>query len=66
MSDFIDSTGDDRVINNVMRHGYRVLTDREKETMQKLKDDGLALGNCSTASAAAANWQSPKPRSKRQ
>jgi hypothetical protein len=34
MSDFVDSTGDDRVINNVMRHGYRVLTEREKETMQ--------------------------------
>jgi hypothetical protein len=43
MSDFVDSTGDDRVINNVMRHGYRVLTEREKETMLKLKDDGLAF-----------------------
>jgi hypothetical protein len=39
----VSSTSDDRTINNVMRHGYRVLSDEEKATMQKLKDDGLAF-----------------------
>lgn len=39
----VSSTSDDRTINNVMRHAYRVLTDEEKAAMQKIKDDGLAL-----------------------
>lgn len=37
------STSDQRVVNNVMRHNYRVLSDAEKVSMQKVKDDGLAL-----------------------
>jgi hypothetical protein len=43
MSDTVNSTSDERTINNVMRHGYRVLSDDEKSQMQKLKDDGLAF-----------------------
>lgn len=39
----VDSTSDERTVNNVMRHGYRVLSDDEKAAMQKIKDDGLAL-----------------------
>ena len=39
----VTSTSDDRTVNNVMRHAYRVLSDKEKATMQKIKDDGLAL-----------------------
>jgi hypothetical protein len=39
--DTVASTSDDRTINNVMRHGYRVLSDREKEAMQAVKDEGL-------------------------
>jgi len=39
--DVIDSTSDDRTQNNVMRHGYRVLSDEEKAQMQRLKDLGL-------------------------
>ena len=39
----VDSTSDERTINNVMRHGYRVLSDAEKAQMQKVKDDGLAF-----------------------
>ena len=39
----VDSTSDARTVNNVMRHAYRVLTDDEKATMQKIKDDGLAM-----------------------
>ncbi len=40
-NDSVDSTSDERTVNNVMRHQYRVLTDEEKAAMQKLKDDGL-------------------------
>ena len=39
----IDSTSDERVVNNVMRHEYRVLSAAEKAAMQSLKDDGLAF-----------------------
>lgn len=43
MMDTVDSTSDDRTINNVMRHAYRVLTDDEKASMQAVKDKGLEL-----------------------
>lgn len=36
-----DSTSDQRVVNNVMRHAYRVLSDDEKLDMQSIKDAGL-------------------------
>jgi len=39
----VDSTSDERTINNVMRHGYRVLDDEEKANMQKVKDMGLEV-----------------------
>jgi hypothetical protein len=45
MTDTVSSTSDERTINNVMRHGYRILTDDEKSAMQKIKDDGLAFWN---------------------
>jgi hypothetical protein len=37
----IESTSDDRTVNNTMRHKYRVLTDDEKKQMEKIKDMGL-------------------------
>ena len=37
----VASTSDQRIVNNVMRHAYRVLTEEEKALMQKLKDMGL-------------------------
>ena len=37
----MESTSDDRVKNNVVRHEYRVLDPYEKETMKTLKDRGL-------------------------
>ena len=43
MTTFVTSTGDDGVINNVMRHEYRVLSDDEKQMMQSIKDKGLEL-----------------------
>lgn len=37
----VPSTSDQRTVNNVMRHEYKVLTDDEKAAMQKIKDMGL-------------------------
>lgn len=39
----VDSASDERTVNNVMRHQYRVLSDAEKAQMQTLKDKGLEL-----------------------
>lgn len=39
----VDSTSDERTVNNVMRHAYRVLSDQEKADIQALKDQGLRM-----------------------
>lgn len=39
----VNSTSDERTVNNVMRHAYRVLSDAEKSQMQAIKDKGLEL-----------------------
>lgn len=39
----VDSASDACVVNNVMRHEYRVLSDDEKRRMQAVKDHGLAF-----------------------
>ena len=41
MTETVSSTSDERVVNNVMRHEYRVLNDDEKALMKDLKDKGL-------------------------
>lgn len=41
----VPSTSDARTVNNVMRHAYRVLSEDEKQAMQKIKDMGLELHN---------------------
>jgi hypothetical protein len=38
-----DSTSDDRIANNTMRHRYRVLTEHEKQSVQSVKDRGLEM-----------------------
>lgn len=43
MSETVSSTSDERTVNNVMRHQYRVLSDEEKAHMQRIKDMGLEL-----------------------
>ncbi|KPL56171.1 hypothetical protein ABB55_27660 [Prosthecomicrobium hirschii] len=43
MTKVVDSSSDERTVNNVMRHAYRALSEPEKATMQKIKDDGLAF-----------------------
>lgn len=37
----IESTSDERTVNNTMRHAYRVLSDAEKANMTAIKDMGL-------------------------
>lgn len=37
------STSDERVVNNTVRHAYRVLNEDEKAAMQRIKDLGLEL-----------------------
>ncbi|GLI99170.1 hypothetical protein [Sphingobium sp. BS19] len=44
----VDSTSDERTVNNVMRHAYRVLSDDEKAQMQAIKDAGLSFHNMLT------------------
>lgn len=39
----VDSASDQRTVNNVMRHEYRVLTDEEKAKMKAIKDKGAEL-----------------------
>ena len=55
----VSSTSNERTVNNVMRHQYRVLSDDEKAAMQKVKDMGLefhdllsSLGNSRELSLA--------------
>lgn len=43
--DMVDSTADNRTVNNVMRHEYKVLTDTEKEQMRLIKDQGMLFYN---------------------
>lgn len=43
MNNSVSSVSDERVVNNVMRHAYRVLSDEEKAAMSEIKDKGLAF-----------------------
>jgi hypothetical protein len=45
----VDSTSDERTVNNVMRHEYRVLTDTEKSEMKAIKDTGLEFHDLLTS-----------------
>ncbi len=45
-SETVESTSDDRTVNNLMRHQYRVLSDTEKGQMQTIKDLGLEFVQC--------------------
>lgn len=46
----MDSTSNERVVNNVMRHEYRALTEAEKELMKDIKDAGQRFhGYCDAA-----------------
>lgn len=43
MAETVNSAGDDRTRNNVMRHEYRILNSDEKELMRQVKDAGVAF-----------------------
>lgn len=43
MENHVDSSSDQRTVNNVMRHEYRVLSEAEKQNMKHLKDMGAAF-----------------------
>lgn len=36
----VDSTSNERTVNNTMRHQYRVLSEEEKKQMRNIKDMG--------------------------
>ena len=42
-SESVHSESDERTVNNVMRHEYRVLTEIEKNSMRFLKDAGQTM-----------------------
>ena len=44
----VDSTSDQRTVNNVMRHEYPTLSDEEKSRMKQVKDLGLQFHNLLT------------------
>jgi len=49
MPETVSSTSDERTVNNVVRHEYRVLTDLEKAYMKEIKDMGADfIGHCNT------------------
>lgn len=39
--EMVDSASDGRTRNNVMRHEYKILNDKEKDQMKTIKDLGL-------------------------
>ena len=39
----VESTSDERTVNNTMRHAYRVLSESEKVNMAAIKDAGLVF-----------------------
>lgn len=43
MADFVNSTSDERTVNNTMRQQYRVLSDSEKATVAWFKETGEAF-----------------------
>ena len=45
MTKTVNSASDERTINNVMRHQFRVLSEAEKTNMQAIKDMGLDFHN---------------------
>lgn len=43
MTEHVNSASDARIVNNAVRHTYRVLSDAEKAQMVRIKDAGQAL-----------------------
>lgn len=45
MSEYIESASHERIVNNAVRHTYRVLSDTEKASMVAIKDKGAEFLN---------------------
>lgn len=58
----VDSASDQRTVNNVMRHEYRVLSDDEKATMKDIKDKGLEFVMACDAAGASRELSLAKTR----
>lgn len=58
----VDSTSDDRTVNNLMRHAYRVLSDDEEKAMQEIKDMGLAFWQKIESLGVSWSFRSPRPK----
>ncbi len=41
--DSVERTSSDRIVNNMMRHQYRILNDVEKASLSAIKDQGSAF-----------------------
>lgn len=41
----VESTSDERIVNNTMRHKYRVLSDADKENIASIKNMGMEFHN---------------------
>ncbi len=60
MREAVSSTGDDRVVNNTMRHQYRVLSEEEKLLVESIKDLGLQFeALCGEASLRRSHSDQP-------
>lgn len=60
----VGCTSDERTVNNVMRHAYRVLSDEEKKVMQAIKDKGLELHDLLTSIGASRELAVAKTKTK--
>lgn len=58
----VNSASDERTVNNVMRHGYRVLSDKEKADMLAVKDMGLAFWNLVDSLGSSRELSNAKTR----
>jgi len=52
----VNSTSDERVVNNGARHQYRVLTDEEKALITNIKDKALELENLIRSSGESPSY----------
>jgi cobyrinic acid a,c-diamide synthase len=43
VAEYVNSASDARIVNNAMRHEYRVLSEVEKRAMTHIKNMGLGL-----------------------
>lgn len=60
MTDQVDSTSDDRTANNAVRHQYRTLSDLEKQRVNDLGAQFIAMLHEIGETDAATDWQASR------